>query len=57
MHGKPAGTVLAVEIELKGPRFTALNGGLQFKFNEYASSFTKRLPKGHIRYTVGNASV
>ncbi len=33
----PAGTVLTVELELDGSRFTALNGGPQFKFTEAVS--------------------
>jgi predicted 3-demethylubiquinone-9 3-methyltransferase (glyoxalase superfamily) len=34
---RAAGTVLAVEFELNGQRFTALNGGPQFKPNEAIS--------------------
>ena len=37
IHGKPAGSVLTVEFELNGQRFTALNGGPQFKFTEAIS--------------------
>ncbi len=37
IHGKPAGSVLTVEFELNGQRFTTLNGGPQFKFNESIS--------------------
>jgi len=33
----PAGTVLAVEFELNGQKFVALNGGPQFRFNEAIS--------------------
>ncbi len=33
----PAGTVLAVEFELNGQKFVALNGGPEFKFNEAIS--------------------
>lgn len=36
MH-MPKGTVLTVEFELMGQRFTALNGGPHFKFNEAVS--------------------
>ena len=36
MH-KPAGTVLTVEFELDGQRFTALNGGPEFTFDEAVS--------------------
>lgn len=37
IHGKPEGTVMAVEFELDGQPFTALNGGPAFKFNEAVS--------------------
>jgi predicted 3-demethylubiquinone-9 3-methyltransferase (glyoxalase superfamily) len=37
IHGKPAGTVLTIEFELKGQAFTALNGGPIFRFNEAIS--------------------
>ena len=37
VHGMPAGTVLTVAFELDGQRFTALNGGPVFKFNEALS--------------------
>ena len=37
IHGKEAGSVQTVEFELDGQRFTALNGGPQFKFNEAIS--------------------
>jgi predicted 3-demethylubiquinone-9 3-methyltransferase (glyoxalase superfamily) len=37
IHGKPEGTVLTVEFELHGQKFTALNGGPHFKFNEAVS--------------------
>ena len=37
IHGKPAGTVLAMEFELNGQTFSALNGGPMFKFNEAIS--------------------
>lgn len=33
----PEGTVLTIEFELDGQRFTALNGGPEFKFNEAIS--------------------
>lgn len=36
-HGKPPGTVMTVEFELNGQRFTALNGGPMFQFNEAIS--------------------
>ena len=34
---RPAGMVLTVDFELEGQRFTALNGGSDFKFNEAMS--------------------
>ena len=37
VHGKRAGTVMAVAFELDGQAFTALNGGPIFKFNEAIS--------------------
>jgi predicted 3-demethylubiquinone-9 3-methyltransferase (glyoxalase superfamily) len=37
IHGKPAGTVMAVAFELDGQTFTGLNGGPIFKFNEAIS--------------------
>jgi predicted 3-demethylubiquinone-9 3-methyltransferase (glyoxalase superfamily) len=37
IHGKPPGSVMTVEFELNGNRFTALNGGPIFKFNEAVS--------------------
>jgi predicted 3-demethylubiquinone-9 3-methyltransferase (glyoxalase superfamily) len=36
-HGRPAGSVMTVEFELNGQKFTALNGGPHFKFNEAIS--------------------
>ncbi len=37
IHRKPAGTVMAVEFEINGQPFLALNGGPQFKFDEAVS--------------------
>jgi predicted 3-demethylubiquinone-9 3-methyltransferase (glyoxalase superfamily) len=37
IHGRPEGTVMTVEFELNGLKFTALNGGPHFKFNEAVS--------------------
>jgi predicted 3-demethylubiquinone-9 3-methyltransferase (glyoxalase superfamily) len=37
VHGRPAGSVLTVEFELDGQKFTALNGGPLFTFNEAIS--------------------
>ena len=37
IHRRPPGSVMTVEFELGGQRFTALNGGPVFKFNEAVS--------------------
>jgi predicted 3-demethylubiquinone-9 3-methyltransferase (glyoxalase superfamily) len=37
IHGKEAGSVMAVEFELEGQKFVGLNGGPQFKFDEAIS--------------------
>ena len=37
VHGQRAGTVLTAEFELDGQKFTGLNGGPVFKFNEAIS--------------------
>jgi len=37
IHRRPAGSVMTVEFELDGQRFTALNGGPLFKFTEAVS--------------------
>jgi predicted 3-demethylubiquinone-9 3-methyltransferase (glyoxalase superfamily) len=37
IHGRPPGSVMTVELELDGQRFTALNGGPFFQFNEAIS--------------------
>jgi predicted 3-demethylubiquinone-9 3-methyltransferase (glyoxalase superfamily) len=34
IHGREAGTVMTVELEIEGQKFVALNGGPIFKFNE-----------------------
>jgi predicted 3-demethylubiquinone-9 3-methyltransferase (glyoxalase superfamily) len=36
-HGKPEGTAMTVDFRLNQMKFTALNGGPQFKFNEAVS--------------------
>lgn len=36
-HGKPAGSVMTIDFELDGQRYTALNGGPVFRFNEAIS--------------------
>ena len=37
IHGRPEGLVMAVEFEIEGQGFTALNGGPNFKFTEAVS--------------------
>lgn len=37
IHGRPAGSVMTVDFRLGDTRFTALNGGPQFKFTEAIS--------------------
>jgi predicted 3-demethylubiquinone-9 3-methyltransferase (glyoxalase superfamily) len=37
IHGKEAGSVMAVEFEIAGQKFAALNGGPHFKFTEAIS--------------------
>ena len=37
IHTRPEGSVMTVEFQLEGQRFTALNGGPIFKFNEAVS--------------------
>ena len=37
VHRRPAGSVMTVEFELDGRKFTALNGGPLFRFNEAIS--------------------
>ena len=35
--GRPVGSVLTIEFEIAGQKFTALNGGPEFKLNESIS--------------------
>jgi predicted 3-demethylubiquinone-9 3-methyltransferase (glyoxalase superfamily) len=37
IHGKKQGSVMVAEFEINGQKFTALNGGPQFKFSEAVS--------------------
>lgn len=37
IHGRPPGSIMTVEFELDGQRFTALNGGPMFQFSEAIS--------------------
>jgi predicted 3-demethylubiquinone-9 3-methyltransferase (glyoxalase superfamily) len=65
LHNKPPGSVMTVELEIAGQRFTALNGGPIFKFNEAISFqidcatqdeidyFWERLSEGGVRQQCG----
>ncbi len=37
IHGRPEGSVMTIDFEIAGKRFTALNGGPVFQFNEAVS--------------------
>ena len=37
IHGRQPGSVMTVQFEIEGQKFTALNGGPLFKFNEAVS--------------------
>jgi predicted 3-demethylubiquinone-9 3-methyltransferase (glyoxalase superfamily) len=50
---RPAGTVLVVEFELDGQRFTAINGGPQFTFDEAVSFLIECADQGEIDYYWG----
>jgi predicted 3-demethylubiquinone-9 3-methyltransferase (glyoxalase superfamily) len=49
-HGKPAGSVMAVEFELDGQKFAALNGGPHFKFDEAISFQVRCQDQGEVDY-------
>ncbi len=58
----PAGSVLLVEFELNGQKFSALNGGPQFKFNEAISIVVPCADQAEVDYywshlTEGGAEV
>ncbi len=42
IHGREAGTIMTVDFKIEGQKFTALNGGPVFKFNEAISILVKR---------------
>jgi predicted 3-demethylubiquinone-9 3-methyltransferase (glyoxalase superfamily) len=50
VHGKPPGSVLAVEFEIEGQKFVGLNGGPQFKFNEAVSFQIHCKNQGEVDY-------
>ena len=50
IHGKPAGSVMAVEFEIEGQKFAALNGGPHFKFDEAISFQIACLSQDEVDY-------
>jgi predicted 3-demethylubiquinone-9 3-methyltransferase (glyoxalase superfamily) len=50
VHRRPQGSVMVVDFELDGQRFTALNGGPVFKFNEAISLQVTCADQGEIDY-------
>jgi predicted 3-demethylubiquinone-9 3-methyltransferase (glyoxalase superfamily) len=50
----PAGSVLLVEFELNGQKFSALNGGPQFKFNEAISIVVPCADQAEVDYYWSN---
>lgn len=50
IHGQPAGSVLTVVFELDGQRFTALNGGPLFTFNEAVSLEVRCADQAEVDY-------
>jgi predicted 3-demethylubiquinone-9 3-methyltransferase (glyoxalase superfamily) len=53
IHGKPAGSVMAVAFELEDQKFSALNGGPQFKFDEAISFQVHCKDQGEVDYYWG----
>jgi predicted 3-demethylubiquinone-9 3-methyltransferase (glyoxalase superfamily) len=51
--GRPAGSVMTVEFELEGQKFTALNGGPVFKFNESISFVVNCETQKDVDYFLG----
>lgn len=54
IHQKPAGTVMTVEFEILGRKFTALNGGDMFKFSEAVSLMVNCDTQAEIDYYWNN---
>jgi predicted 3-demethylubiquinone-9 3-methyltransferase (glyoxalase superfamily) len=48
--GRPVGSVLTIEFEIEGQKFTALNGGPEFKFNESVSFVVNCKTQGEVDY-------
>jgi predicted 3-demethylubiquinone-9 3-methyltransferase (glyoxalase superfamily) len=53
---RPAGTVLTVDFELDGQRFTAINGGPEFKFDEAVSFLINCADQEEVDYYWTNLS-
>lgn len=49
-HGKPAGSVMAVEFTIEGYAFTAINGGPHFKFSEAISFMVNCISQEEVDY-------
>ncbi len=49
-HGQKPGTVMTMEFELEGQKFTALNGGPQFRFTEAVSFVINCESQGEVDY-------
>ena len=56
IHGKPPGTLMTVEFELRGLSFVALNGGPDFKFNEAISLEIECADQAEVDYYWENLS-
>jgi predicted 3-demethylubiquinone-9 3-methyltransferase (glyoxalase superfamily) len=56
IHKMPEGTVMAVEFELEGQKFTALNGGPVFKFNPAISLLVNCENQEEVDYFWGKLS-
>ena len=55
-HGMPEGTVMVIEFQLAGQKFTALNGGPHFKFNEAISFIVNCVSQEEVDYYWGKLS-
>ena len=56
IHGKKPGSVMVAEFEINGQKFTALNGGPQFKFDEAISFQVSCETQKEIDYFSGKLS-
>lgn len=55
-HGMPEGTVMVVEFQLEGQKFTGLNGGPHFKFSEAISFIVNCESQEEVDYYWGKLS-